>query len=119
MSTRTPAATLRRKVVYQLAAVEDARFSISMARLLLVLGALVIAAASVFGSVSYDTDGDYSYADGFTSYNYSYSYSCSFGHDLSLGFSYDNSERDHREFKATKLAFETAENTHFTKQAAA
>ena len=28
-------------------------------------------------------------------------------------------ERDHREFKATKGAFETAENTHFTKQAAA
>ena len=27
-------------------------------------------------------------------------------------------ERDHREFKATKAAFETAENTHFTKQAA-
>ena len=28
-------------------------------------------------------------------------------------------ERDHREFKATKGAFETAENTHFAKQAAA
>lgn len=27
-------------------------------------------------------------------------------------------ERDHREFKATKAAFETAENTYFTKQAA-
>ena len=30
----------------------------------------------------------------------------------------ENFERDHREFKATKTAFETAENTHFTKQAA-
>ena len=27
-------------------------------------------------------------------------------------------ERDHREFKATKDAFETAENTHFTHQTA-